>query len=122
MDELRDQLTQHQLADSPTWTTLLSRAVDDVSRILQAEIRLLEAHLSAFGEIAIKDALATLIVLSIFVVGGTCLVGAAIVLLHRWLQEWWSAFALAGGALLAVGIGFWLMLAPRAKDSLRHEL
>jgi hypothetical protein len=87
MDARRDELTQHQPADSPNWTTLLGRAVDDVSRILQAEIHLFEAHLSAFGETAIKDALATLIVLSIFAVGGTCLVGAAIVLLHRWLQE-----------------------------------
>ncbi len=54
-----------------------------------------------------------------FVVGGTCFVGAAIVLLHRWLQDWWIAFALAVGALFAVGIGLWLALGPRAKNTLQ---
>jgi hypothetical protein len=53
------------------------------------------------------------------VMGGTCFVSAAIVLLHRWLQEWWIAFALAGGALFAVGIGLWLALAAREKNTLR---
>jgi putative superfamily III holin-X len=119
MDSRRDELTQHEPADSPNWPTLLGRAVDDVSRIVQAEIHLFEAHLSAFVETAIKNALAMLIVLSMFVVGGTCFVGAAIVLLHRWLQEWWIAFALAGGVFLAVAIGLWLALAPPAKDNLQ---
>lgn len=119
MDSRRHELSQHEPADSPNWPTLVGRAVDDVSRILQAEIHLFEAHLSAFVETAIRNTLATLIVLSAFVVGGTCFVGAAIVLLHRWLQEWWIAFALLGGALFAVGIGFWLALAPRAKDTLQ---
>ena len=119
MDSRRDELTQHEPADSPNWPTLLGRAVDDVSRILQAEIHLFEAHLRAVVETAIKNAVATLIVLSTFVAGGTCFVGAAIVLLHRWLQEWWIAFTLAGGMLLAVGIGLWLALAPLAKDTLQ---
>ena len=119
MDSRRDELTQHEPADSPNWPTLLGRAVDDVSRILQAEIHLFEAHLSALVETAIKNALVMLIVLSTFVVGGTCFAGAAIVLLQRWLQEWSIAFALAGGLLFAVGIGLWLVLGPRAKDTLQ---
>jgi hypothetical protein len=53
-----------------------------------------------------------------FVVGGTCFAGAAIVLLHRWLQEWWIAFALAGGVLLVVGIGLWLALGLHGQKTL----
>ncbi len=118
MDSHRDELARREPTNPPNWPTLFGRAVDDVSRILQAKIHLFEAHLSALVETAIKNALARLIVLFMFVVGGTCFVGAAIVLLHRWLEEWWIAFVLARGALLVVGIGFWLGLAPRAKDTL----
>lgn len=87
----------------PDWSGLLTQAVDDLSRIAQAEIRLLGAHFAASIETAIRDAFAAAVIAAALLCAEACLVVALILLLHHWLQ-WWLAAGAAGGAMLIAGL------------------
>jgi len=90
-------------ATSPNWSSLLGKAIDDVSRIAQAEIRLLGVQMNASVEGAIESVLPILVASAIFVGAEACLLAAAVLLLHQWLP-WWIAFAVAGIAALVIGL------------------
>ena len=85
------------------WPTLVGRAVDDVTRILQSEAHMLETSMGAALEVRLASAIATLTVVAVLVCGGVCMLCAAILLLHQWLPLW-QAFGLAGVTILLVGI------------------
>ncbi len=87
----------------PEWSSLLGRAVDDLARIAQAEIRLLGVHLAASLEAALQSALATVMVAAAMLCAEVCLVAALILLLHHWMQ-WWMAAAAAGGSMLITAL------------------
>jgi hypothetical protein len=95
------------------WPTLVGRAVDDVTRILQSEAHMLETSISAALETRLASAIATLTVIAVMLSGGVCILCAAILLLHQWLPLW-QAFGLAGAGLLLVGIASYAMLKPAA--------
>jgi hypothetical protein len=76
------------------WPTLLGRAVDDVTRILQSEAKMLETSMAAALETRLASALATLAAIAVMICGGVCILCAAILLLHEWLPLW-QAFGLA---------------------------
>jgi hypothetical protein len=85
------------------WPTLLGRAVDDVTRILQSEAHMLETSMGAALETRLASAIATLTVIVVMICGGVCILCAAILLLHEWMPLW-QAFGLAGAGILLVGI------------------
>lgn len=85
------------------WSTLVGRAIDDVSRIIHSEIGLFETTLRAAVEGQTDYALANLATVAIMICGAVCMLGALILLLHQWLQ-WWQALAITGGAAFAAGI------------------
>jgi len=85
------------------WPTLVGRAVDDVTHILQSEAHMLETNMSAALETRLAGAIATLTVVAVMVCGGVCILSAAILLLHEWLPLW-QAFGLAGVGIMLVGI------------------
>jgi hypothetical protein len=85
------------------WSTLVGKAIDDVSRIIQSEIGLLETTLRAVVEEQTDYALANLATVAVMICAAICMLGALILLLHQWLQ-WWLAFAIAGLVASAVGI------------------
>ena len=85
------------------WPTLVGRAVDDVTRILQSEAHMLETSMSAALAARLASAIATLTVIAIVSCGGVCILCAGILLLHKWLPLW-QAFGLAGVTILLVGI------------------
>ncbi len=68
---------------SQDWPTLVGRAVDDVTRILQSEAHMLETSMGAALETRLASAIATLTVVAVMVCGGVCMLCAAILLLHR---------------------------------------
>jgi Putative Actinobacterial Holin-X, holin superfamily III len=84
------------------WSTLVGRAIDDVSRILQSEIGLLETTLRAVAEEQTDYALANLAAVAVMICAAMCMLGAVILFLHQWLQ-WWLAFAIGGLVGSAVG-------------------
>jgi CHASE2 domain-containing sensor protein len=89
------------------WPTLVGRAVDDITRILQSEARMLETSVGAALETRLASAIATLTVVAVMICGGVCIVCAAILLLHEWLPLW-QAFGIAGVGILLVGIANYL--------------
>ncbi len=85
------------------WPTLVGRAVDDVTRILQSEARILQTNMGAALETRLASAIATLTIVAVMISGAVCIVCAAILLLHQWLPLWQS-FGIVGGGILLVGL------------------
>ena len=95
------------------WPTLVSRAVDDVSRILQSETHMLQTSMGAALERQLANAIATLTLIAVMICGGVCIVCAAILLLPEWIPLW-QAFAIAGVAILVIGIAIHAVVRPPA--------
>ena len=95
------------------WPTLVGRAVDDVTRILQSEAHMLETSMSAALASRIASAIATLTIVAVMLCGGVCVLCAAILLLHQWIPLW-QAFGLAGATILIVGIAIYARGKPAA--------
>lgn len=95
------------------WPTLVGRAVDDVTRILQSEAHMLETSMSAALASRLANAIATLTIIAVMLCGGVCVLCAAILLLHQWLPLW-QAFGLAGATILLIGIAMYAIRKPSA--------
>jgi len=93
------------------WPTLVGRAVDDVTRILQSEAHMLETNMSAALATRLATAISTLTLVAVILCGGVCILCAAILLLHQWLPLWQS-FGLLGVAILLVGIASYAIARP----------
>jgi len=93
------------------WPTLVGRAVDDVTRILQSEAHMLQTSMGAALETRLANAIATLTVVAIVICGGVCMLCAGILLLHQWLPMW-QAFAIAGAGILLIGIASYAIMRP----------
>jgi hypothetical protein len=106
MEKMPDKLPPARDAAPGTegdWSTLVGRAIDDVSHIIQSEIGLLETTVRAVVEEQTDYALANLAAVAVMVGAAFCMLGALILLLHQWLQ-WWLALAIAGLVASAAGI------------------
>jgi hypothetical protein len=89
-----------QPADSGAeWPRLLARIVEGIVR---AELHQFEENVRAFLNSAVEDAYASFIWICARVIGVALLLTALILFLGIWLQ-WWTAFALVGVAVLAMG-------------------
>ncbi|HKV54312.1 MAG TPA: phage holin family protein [Candidatus Binataceae bacterium] len=106
---------------SPDWPTLLGQAIDDLSRVAQAEIRLIELHFTAALENVIQDAMAMLIVATALLCAEGCFVAALILLIHQWLQ-WWIALAIAGAIMVISGVGLRIAIGRHGKRVSRAAL
>jgi len=96
-------LSDNDVVASPDrdWSTLAAKAIDDLTRIVQSEIRLLETTLKMVLQSEIDHALAILVAAAVLMSGAACLIGASILLLHQWLP-WWQSFGISGVVLLIV--------------------
>ena len=83
------------------WSTLIARAADDVSRIVQSEIHLFETTFRSALEGQINYALAGLAIVAVIICGTLCELAAMILYAHQWLQ-WWQACAIGAVTMLAV--------------------
>jgi hypothetical protein len=83
------------------WSTLIARAADDVSRIVQSEIHLFETTFRSALEGQINYALAGLAMVAVMICGTLCALAAFILYAHQWLQ-WWQACAVGAFTMLAV--------------------
>jgi len=96
-------MTNGASAADPDWTTLIERAVDDVSRIIQSELHTLRADICDDLEARVNRAITALALAALMASGAICILCASVLLLHQWLP-WWQAFGCAGLAALAGGI------------------
>ena len=111
MTEKQSHISNGSPATLQDWPVLLSRAVDDVTRILQSEAHMLETSMGAALQTRLASAIATLTVVAVFLCGGVCILCAAILLLHQWLPLW-QAFGLAGVCIMLIGIATYAITKP----------
>ncbi|HUY28069.1 MAG TPA: phage holin family protein [Candidatus Binataceae bacterium] len=100
----RAQPTTNSASEAdPDWATLIGRAVDDVSRIVQSELHTLRADMGDYLEARVNRAIGSLALAALMASGAICILCAAVLLLHQWLP-WWQAFGCTGLAAVAAGI------------------
>lgn len=118
MPQLNEITRERAHAGGPTeWPALISRAVNDISRILQAEIHLVELGIKNVIEQEIDRALKAVLALTMLLLGAVCGVAAAIVGLHVLLGMWWAAFAVVAGAAIFAGGALWMLSTRRPASS-----
>jgi hypothetical protein len=108
------------------WSTLVARAVDDVSRILHSEVDLLHINLSATLRAQTDYALATLAMVAAFICAAVSALAALILLLHESFQwwhglPWWQCFAIASFLMFLVGIAIRRLAGHRPQLSSRSD-
>jgi predicted phage tail protein len=87
----------------PDWGTLAARAVDDVSRVIQGELRLLEIRIRGTIEGQVENIFLTLAAVAVVIVGALFLAGALVGFLHQWMP-YWQALGVVGISLIIIGI------------------
>lgn len=83
------------------WGTLLGKLLDDFTRVLQAEIKLLGATIEPAFDTALVRGLNRMILAAMGLCGLLCIMAATVLLLHKWL-EWWQAFGATGIGIIFV--------------------
>jgi uncharacterized membrane protein len=105
-------------AENPNWPELLSKTVDDLSKIARTEIELLEATLKRLIEVQTDKIVGMLFLLIALIYGSLFLLGGIVLLIHLWL-DWWLAFLITGFVIVCAGVFFQLRMsaAARAKSA-----
>lgn len=83
------------------WSTLLRKLLDDFTRILRGEARLLGATIALKIDSLVVRSVRLMVLAALALAGLSCLLAAAVLLLHQWLV-WWAAFGVMGAALLFI--------------------
>jgi hypothetical protein len=88
------------------WGTLLGRAVDDITRILHSESRLVMIGLKTMFDEEVDRVMAFALTGVLMATSLMCVLAAAILFLHEYaLLPWWQSFGIVGLALFALAIG-----------------
>jgi VIT1/CCC1 family predicted Fe2+/Mn2+ transporter len=98
------------------WSTLVARAVDDVTRIIHSEGQLLVAGVRGALSEGIDRVLALVAAGVVMAGGAMCLLAAIVLFLHEYVMlPWWQSFGIVGLALFAIGIGLGAFAGGRSK-------
>lgn len=100
---------------SPNWPELLSKVVDDLSRIGKTEVELLETRLKHLIEAQIHNIAGMLVLVVALSYGSLFLLGGLVLLIHLWL-EWWLSFLIVGIVVASAGVVFQIRMAAAAKS------
>jgi hypothetical protein len=90
----RAQATRHN------WPALLAHLIIDFTKVVEAEARLARASIEPSLTRVLNRSLLQLILVSLAFTGTLLVLGAGILLLHRWM-DWWMAIGIAGVATVA---------------------
>ena len=102
-------------AENPNWPELVSRTVDDLSRIARTEIELLEVTLKRVIEAQTDKIVGMLSLLVALIYGSLFLLGGIVLLIHLWL-DWWLSFLITGAAIVAAGVIFQMRMAAAGRE------
>jgi hypothetical protein len=100
------------------WPELVSRAVNDLSRIVRAEIRLAELGMKSLIEQEIDRLLKVAVAMGFLLSAAICAVAAAIIGLYALLGLWWAAFAIVAAISGLAGVGFFVWAKRRPEPYL----
>ena len=99
---------------NPNWPELLSRTVDDLSRIGRTEIELLETRLHHLIEAQTDNITGALVLVVALSYGSLFLLGGLVLLIHLWLA-WWLSFLIVGIIIASTGIVFQMRMSAAAR-------
>ena len=101
------------------WSSLLARAVDDVTRIMHSEFRLLSAGIKTALDEEIDRVLAFVATGALMMGGAICLLAAIIMFLHEFaMLPWWQSFGITALLLFATAIALSAVASSRRKARL----
>lgn len=112
---VNDRRSHHAEAQ---WPELVSRAVNDLSRIVHAEFRLAELGMKSLIEREIERSLKVVMALGFLLCAAVCAMSAAVIGLHTMLGVWWAAFAVVAVISGLAGAGFFLWAKRRPEPVL----
>jgi hypothetical protein len=99
--------------ETANWPELLSKTIEDLSRIVRTEMELVVAKLGLLLE-AQTDKIAGMVFLVVALsYGSLFLLGGIVLLIHLWLA-WWLSFLITGAAIVLAGVSFKMMMAATA--------
>ena len=101
-------------AENPNWPELLSKTVEDLSKIARTEVELLEATFKRLIEAQTSKIVGMLFLLVSLVYGSLFLLGGIVLLIHTWL-DWWLAFLITGSMIVGAGVFFQFRMNAAAK-------
>jgi len=99
---------------NPNWPELLSKTVDDLSRVARIEIELLEATLKSLIEAQTEKITGMLVLVVALAYGSVFLLGGVVLLLHLWLA-WWLSFLITGIVICTAGVVFQMRMTAAKK-------
>jgi hypothetical protein len=100
--------------ETPNWSELLSRTVDDLSRIARTEMELLAAVTKRLLEAQTEKLAGAMVLLIAISHGSLFVLGGVVLLLHLWLW-WWLSFLITGFTVMAAGLVFWMAISKAAE-------
>ncbi|MBV8475227.1 MAG: phage holin family protein [Acidobacteriaceae bacterium] len=102
-------------AASPDWPQLLSKTVDDLSKVARTEIQLLEITLQRLIESQVDNIVGMLVLVVALAYGSLFLLGGIVLLIHLWLA-WWLSFLITGVVICSAGVAFQMRMTAAAKQ------
>jgi Putative Actinobacterial Holin-X, holin superfamily III len=110
-----DNHSRQALAEgSPNWPELLSKTIDDLSRIARTEVELLVAKLGLLLEAQTDKITGVLILVGALLYGSVFVLGGIVLLLHLWIA-WWLSFLITGTAVVIAGVLFQMTMKAAAR-------
>ena len=101
------------------WTSLLARAVDDITRIMHSEFRLLSASMKTALDEEIDRVLAFVATGALIMVGAICMLAGIIMFLHEYaMLPWWQSYGITALLLFATAIALSAFANSRRKARL----
>lgn len=110
-----DNNSRQALAEvTPNWSEVLSKTIDDLSRIARTEMELLVAKLGLLLEAQTDKIAGMLFLIVALSYGSLFLLGGIVLLIHLWLA-WWLSFLITGAAIVMAGVVFQMTMKPAAR-------
>jgi len=110
-----DNNSRQALAEgSPNWPELLSKTIDDLSRIARTEMELLVAKLGLLLEAQTDKITGVPILVGALLYGSLFALGGIVLLLHLWIP-WWLSFLITGTAVVIAGVLFQMTMKAAAR-------
>jgi Putative Actinobacterial Holin-X, holin superfamily III len=91
--------------ENPDWPALLSKTVDDLSKVARSEMQLFETTLKRLVEAQTDRITGMLVLVVALIYGSLFLLGGLVLLIHLWLA-WWVSFLITGVVICSVGVLF----------------
>ena len=115
----RDRLEAE--ARDTDWSSLLARAVDDVTRIMHSEFRLLSAAMKTALSEEIDRVIAIVASGLLLSAGAICALAALILFLHEFaMLPWWQSFGATALLLFATAIALSAIMSSRRNNAARR--